>query len=89
MIEGSTVTLRVPPCADASARPLRGVGFLVGERLGYVTSEVASPLNIATSARKGAETSETAKQPAMAVRTFRNARKGRRSACRAPRQRLD
>src|SRR6202521_4014657 len=73
MIEGSTFTLSATslPVTDFSA-VLRASRFLSLRLSATVTSAVASPLNLATSARNARTTSLTANSRRLAVRTFRN-----------------
>src|SRR5207245_4910321 len=72
MMEGSTCTLSATsvPVTDGSA-VLRASRFLSLSASATVTSAVASPLNLATSARKARITSATANSRRLAVRTFR------------------
>src|SRR5450631_2211633 len=72
MIEGSTFTLSATslPDTDFSA-VLRASRFLSLSFSATVTSAVASPLNLATSARNARITSLTANSRRLAVRTFR------------------
>src|ERR1700690_3894477 len=73
MIEGSTFTLSATslPVTDFSA-VLRASRFLSLSVSATVTSAVASPLNLATRARKARITSPTANSRRLAVRTLRN-----------------
>src|SRR5712664_4182544 len=73
MIEGSTFTLSATslPVTDFSA-VLRASRFLSLRVSATVTSAVASPLNLATSARNARITSLTTNRRRLAVRTFRN-----------------
>ena len=72
MMEGSTFTLSATslPVTDFSAA-FRASRFLSLSFSATVTSAVASPLNLATSARKARITSATANSRRLAVRTFR------------------
>src|SRR5665213_596064 len=73
MIEGSIFTLSVTslPVTDFSA-VFRASRFLSLSFSATVTSAVASPLNLATSARNARITSETTNSRRLAVRTLRN-----------------
>src|ERR1019366_7063888 len=73
MIEGSTFTLSATslPVTDFSA-VFRASRFLSLSFSATVMSAVASPLNLATSARKARITSLTANSRRLAVRTLRN-----------------
>src|ERR1700716_675698 len=73
MIEGSTFTLSATslPVTDFSA-VLRASRFLSLSVSATVTSAVASPLNLATSARNARITSLTTNRRRLAVRTLRN-----------------
>src|SRR3984957_8606447 len=73
MIEGSTFTLSATslPVTDFRA-VFRASGFLSRPVPATVTSAVASPLNLATKARKARITSPTANNRRLAVRPLRN-----------------
>src|SRR5258705_972254 len=73
MIEGSTFTLSATslPVTDFSA-VLRASRFFSLRVSATVTSAVASPLNLATSARNARITSPTTNRRRLAVRTLRN-----------------
>src|SRR6202044_2343365 len=73
MIEGSTFTLRATslPVTDFRA-VFKASKFLSLSVSATVTSAVASPLNLATRARKARITSPTANSRRLAVRTLRN-----------------
>src|SRR5450631_3074771 len=73
MMEGSTFTLSATSLpVTALSAVFKASRFLSLSVSATVTSAVASPLNLATSARKARITSETANSRRLAVSTFRN-----------------